>query len=466
MEKRTPEQIESYIAEVVQRARVAQKKFEREFKDQRSIDAVVRAAGMIVVNSGKELAMEAVGETSMGDIGGKLYKMNAAALSLWNTSKGCKSVGVIEDRNEPGVRVLCKPMGVVGCVMPSTNPIATVIGNAMMNFKCRNAVIIAAHPSSAKSSNATANLIRKAVAEVGAPEDIIQCVDEDMASIDATMALLRMCDANIGTGGAGMVKAVYSSGKPAFGVGQGNCQVIVDEDYPDFNIVAASCVRGRAFDRGVPCIGDQTMEIPAAREAEMLEALRNANAYVVEDPEIIDQIRKLAFPEVGGPINRKIVGRSPQQIGEMLGIDVPESAIVLCVKNQAKGIEDDLCREILCPILRYTTYETFEEAIETAVANLEREGAGHSSAIWSKNDDRIMQVAEVIPVCRFNVEQPAGGSPMNGIPATTTIGCGTWGGNSISENLQWYHLYQKTKVTTIVPGKKLNDPEKDWDIWE
>ncbi len=463
----TKEETKAYVEGLVAKAKVAQKQFEREFTNQHDIDAVVRAAGMIIANKGMELAKEAVGETGMGDIEGKLHKMNAAAIFTWNNCKGKPSVGIVPDRDEPGVRVLAKPMGVIGCLMPSTNPIATVIANSMMNFKCRNAVIIAAHPKSAHASIATANAIREAVAAVGAPADIIQCIDLEHASLDATMSLLPLCDANIGTGGANMVKAVYSTGRPGFGVGQGNCQDLIDVDYPDLNVVAAATVAGRSFDRGVPCIGDQTLIVPASREEEMVAALQANGAYLLSDPEAVDKIRRTVFPEPGGPINRGVVGRTPHMVGEIAGVEIPEEAKVLLIKNPAKGEEDDLCREILCPIMRYTTYDgdNFQEAIDIAVANLEAEGAGHSSAIWSKNDDKIMQAGLQIPVGRFHVEQNSGGSPQNGIPPTTTIGCGTWGGNSISENLQWYHLYQKTKITTVIPDKRPMTGN-DWEEWE
>lgn len=260
-----------------------------------------------------------------------------------------------------------------------------------------------------------------------------------------------------------MVKAVYSSGKPAYGVGQGNCQAIVDEDYDNFERAAATIVANRAFDQGVPCTGEQTMHVPAGREEEMKAALRKAGAFIIEDQSVIDHIREIVFP--GPMINRAVVGKNVQQLGEIFGLKVPAEAKVICFKVQAKGAEDILCKEILCPILRYTTYEKFEDAVDTAITNLENEGAGHSSSIWSKNEDRILYVANLIPVGRFHIEQPTMGSANNAIAPTVTIGCGSWGNNSISENLQYYHLMNVTRVSTELPDPIIH-AEEDWDVYE
>lgn len=467
MENQTPEFVQKYVADLVKKAKVAQKTFEKNYTDQRSVDEVVRAVGKIIYDNGMELAGGAATETNMGNVQGKFYKLRVTAMSQWNTMKGKKSVGVIEDDPELGIKLIAKPLGVIGCVMPSTNPIATVVGNSMMAFKCRNAVIIAPHPASAHASIKTAELIRKGLEQIGAPADLIQCIDADVASIEVTNEVLKQCDVNIATGGAAMVKSVYSSGRPAFGVGQGNCQEIIDEDYPNMVIACASAIGNRSFDLGVPCTGDQTMHVPAAREKEYLDAMSANGAFVIEDKGTVDQLRELIFPSnghAGRPINRNIVGRTPQQIGEMLNINVPEDAKVICIKNQAKGTEDVLCKEILCPIIRYTTYTKFEDAVDAAIANLEYEGAGHSSSIWSNNEERINYAANLIPVGRFHVNQPTGGAG-NGLAPTITIGCGSWGNNSISENLQYYHLMNKTCITTPLKNLK-QSADSDWDDYE
>lgn len=460
MANQTPEYVTEYIAGLVKRSKAAQKTFERNYTTQRAVDEVVRAAGKAIFDNAMLLAEEAVAETGMGDVSGKVMKAQGVTLRNWNFMKGKPSVGVIDDFSEPGIKVIAKPVGVVGAVMPSTNPIATVVGNAMMSFKGRNSIIIAAHPASAKGSMHTTRLIRDALEAIGAPADLIICIEEP--SIAMTTELLRQADVNIATGGAAMVKSVYSAGRPAFGVGQGNCQDIVDLDYPDFQTAANMMVMNRSSDMGVPCTGDQTVLVPAAREQEMVDALRTAGAFIIEDRETIDRIRGIIFPTE--MINRAVVGKPVSELAKLFGIEVPEGAKVLTFKVEGRGQEDILCKEILCPILRYTTYETFEEAVDIAVANLEYEGAGHSSAIWSKHPEHIEYAATRIPVGRFHVEQPTLGI-NNAVAPPITIGCGSWGNNSISENLSYYHLLNITRVTTMLPSPIVHTPE-DWDQFE
>lgn len=461
MSEKTLEQVQQHIGELVEKGKAAQKYFERNYKTQKAVDEVVRAVGKVIYDHAEDISRGAVAETSMGNLEGKIFKVRTIALGQWNMMKGKQTVGLLDVEGEPGVKMMPKPLGIIGCVMPSTNPIATAVGNSMMALKCRNAVIIAPHPGSAKVSQKTVDLIREALAAIGAPEDLVQCIGSEFASIDATGEMLKRCDVNIATGGAGMVKAVYSAGRPAFGVGQGNCQAIVDEDWTDYKAMAAAAVTNRAFDLGVPCTGEQTVILPEEHETEFLEAMAGAGAFVVHEKEAVDQLRRLIFPDEKGMINRAVVGRTPVQLGGMIGMEIPAQAGVICMKNQAKGDEDVLCKEILCPVIRYTTYKKFEEAVEIAVANLEKEGAGHSSSIWSNNREHIEAAADVIPVGRFHVNQATIGMG-NGTPNTVTIGCGSWGNNSISENLQYYHLMNKTRIT--MPLDNLREfKETDWD---
>lgn len=458
------EQITQYMADLVARGKAAQKQFERNYTTQRGVDEVVRAVGKTIFDHGMDLAKGAVSETAMGNIESKIFKMQAMALLQWNFMKGKPTVGMLDVPGEPGVKMIPKPLGVIGCVMPSTNPIATLLGNGMMALKCRNAVIVAPHPGSAKISEIATAMIRKALKEIGAPEDLVQCIDQAHASIAATNAMLQSCDVNIATGGAAMVKAVYSAGRPAFGVGQGNCQVIIDEDWTDYATLAQTVITNRAFDEGIPCTGEQTIHVPAAREQEFLSAMAATGAYVMETAEQVDQLRELLFPDGKTVLNRAVVGKTPALLGKMLEMDIPEQAYVVLLKNQAKGSEDVLCREILCPVLRYSTYTKFEEAVDWAVENLETEGAGHSASIWTHNQEHIAYAANLLPVGRVHVNQATLGLG-NGCPNTSTIGCGSWGNNSISENLQYYHLMNKTRVTVPLENTKQTDPA-DWDDFD
>lgn len=464
-EKMSPEELRAYMEDLVSRSKKAQKEFEINYLTNRSVDEVLRAIGMAFCDHAVELATEALGETGMGNLEGKLSKLDSAAKIQWAQCKGKNTIDYEDSPGEPGVRVLPKPMGVIGAVMPSTNPVATVIGNAMMVLKGRNSIIVAPHPASAAVSEHSVNILRDALKEVGAPQDLILGIEPKAASIEATSLMLSMCDCNLGTGGKGLVKAVYSSGKPGIGVGQGNCQELIDDDQTeeDLETIIPEAIACRTYDNGVPCTGTQTEHLPAWLEKRYLEIMREHKAYIITDEKEKAIIRDLVFPDNGkSGINRKVVGRLPYELGKMCGLDIPEDTSIILIKNDAWGDGDTLCREILCPIMRYTTYEKFEDAVARAIATLEEEGAGHSSCIRSRNDAHIEYAAKRIPVGRFHINQPTGGSADNGLDLTITVGGGTWGGNSISENICYYHLLNKTKVTTKLPNRR-----QFWDVsWD
>ena len=428
-----------YIVELVKRAKAAQKEFERTATDQLTIDKVVRAIGKTIYDAREELALEAHLETKYGTPEMKVSKIIATTTAQWNIMRGKKSVGYIKNlRDEPGVKVMAKPMGVVGCVMPSTNPIVTIAANGMMSIKCRNACIIAPHPSAKNVSLKTVNMVRKEIEALGAPADLIQVIDPEHCSIEATDEMLRQCDVNIATGGPGMVKAVYSCGRPGFGVGQGNCQEILCDDYDDLDYMAGAIVANRSYDYGVPCVSEQTIHVPAAREGAFLNAMEKAGAFLLEDPDTIQKLREVVFPD-GEHINRDVVGRSPQVVGRMIGVEVPEDRRILLCKYTGCAHDDVLSKEILFPLARYVTYTDFKATVAAAVANLEQEGAGHNSCIWTYDEEKIEYAANLLPVSRFQINQTPFGI-NNGMPTTTTLGCGSWGGNSVSENVGVKHL--------------------------
>ncbi len=451
----------TYIAGLIQNARAAQKEFEERFTTQRAVDEVVRAIALTIYNAKEELAPEVVEETGMGTVAYKITKMIATTTGQWNTMRGKASMGFIENPyDEPGVRVIAKPIGVVGSICPTTNPIITVVMNSMAAIKCRNAIIVAPHPKAKFVSQKAVNMIRAAFAKLGAPEDLIQIVAPDHCTIETTDELLAACDVNVATGGPGMVKSVYSCGKPGFGVGQGNTQEIICDDWTDLETTCAAAVANRAWDLGVPCTGDQIIHISAKREADFLAAVEKGGAYIIDDPEVRAKLSAYVFPD-GKNINRDVVGKTPQVVGKAIGIEVPEDRQVLLTKVVGQAQDDVLCKECLFPLMRYRTYETFEEAVDAACANLYMEGAGHNSSIWTNDEANIEYASMRMPVSRLQVNQvPLGKN--NGMPPTTTLGCGYWSGNSISENFEWYHLYQTTRVSTELPNKRLFKPE-DWD---
>ena len=457
-EKVSNEDLQAYLKTLVEKSKVAQKQFERDYTKQRPIDEVVRAIGKAVCDNGKTLGEEAFAETGMGNVESKIAKLTNVALLQWVQMRGKNSVEYEDCPGEPGVKYLPKPMGVIGAVMPSTNPIATIIGNAMMALKCRNSIIILPHPASVKVSMKTVDIMRAALEEIGAPADLVQCIDGEYASIEATMQTLSMCDCNVATGGAAMVKSVYSVGKPAFGVGQGNCQEIIDRGMTDeeYERLVKLAIMNRTVDNGVPCGGEQTAHVPEELLDKYLGFMQKNGCFLVDNDDDIAKLRDAIFPGGGTSINRQVVGKQPHEVGVMAGIEVPEDTKILLVKNQAWGTRDVLCREILFPIIRYTTYQKFEDAVDRAIENLEVEGKGHSSCIWSHDQEHIEYTAKRIPVGRFHINQPTAGY-NNGVSKTITIGCGTWGGGFPSENLQYYHLMNKTRVSV-----ELKNPKPWW----
>ena len=435
----------TYIAGLIQNARAAQKEFEERFTTQRAVDEVVRAIALTIYNAKEELAPEVVEETGMGTVAYKITKMIATTTGQWNTMRGKASMGFIENPyDEPGVRVIAKPIGVVGSICPTTNPIITVVMNSMAAIKCRNAIIVAPHPKAKFVSQKAVNMIRAAFAKLGAPEDLIQIVAPDHCTIETTDELLAACDVNVATGGPGMVKSVYSCGKPGFGVGQGNTQEIICDDWTDLETTCAAAVANRAWDLGVPCTGDQMIHISAKREADFLAAVEKGGAYIIDDPEVRAKLSAYVFPD-GKNINRDVVGKTPQVVGKAIGIEVPEDRQVLLTKVVGQAQDDVLCKECLFPLMRYRTYETFEEAVDAACANLYMEGAGHNSSIWTNDEANIEYASMRMPVSRLQVNQvPLGKN--NGMPPTTTLGCGTWGNNSFAGNLNYEQFINITRV--------------------
>ena len=451
----------TYIAGLIQNARAAQKEFEERFTTQRAVDEVVRAIALTIYNAKEELAPEVVEETGMGTVAYKITKMIATTTGQWNTMRGKASMGFIENPyDEPGVRVIAKPIGVVGSICPTTNPIITVVMNSMAAIKCRNAIIVAPHPKAKFVSQKAVNMIRAAFAKLGAPEDLIQIVAPDHCTIETTDELLAACDVNVATGGPGMVKSVYSCGKPGFGVGQGNTQEIICDDWTDLETTCAAAVANRAWDLGVPCTGDQMIHISAKREADFLAAVEKGGAYIIDDPEVRAKLSAYVFPD-GKNINRDVVGKTPQVVGKAIGIEVPEDRQVLLTKVVGQAQDDVLCKECLFPLMRYRTYETFEEAVDAACANLYMEGAGHNSSIWTNDEANIEYASMRMPVSRLQVNQvPLGKN--NGMPPTTTLGCGYWSGNSISENFSYRFLLNVIRIAYRLDNAVIPTDDEIW----
>lgn len=450
---------EAYIQSLVEKARAAQKEFETYSQEQ--VDKAVRAIGKTIYDNAEMLAKMAVDETDMGNYEDKIMKNKGKAKMSWYKLKGVKSRGIIRYLDDIGIVEVAKPIGVIGCVSPTTNPTMTPNQNAMIALKGGNAIIVCPHPRAKATGVKTVELMRQALKEIGYPEDLIQIVPEP--TMEASGLVMKLCDACVSTGGPGMVKAAYSSGKPAFGVGAGNVQSLVDRDM-DLSVVAPKIARSRTYDNGVLCTCEQCVHIPAEDLDEMVEQLKAQGAYYIEKDEEVAALRKAMFPT--GSINKDVVGASPKAIAALAGIDVPDETRLLLVRVGAAGADENLTKEKLCPVLCIFPYDTWEEAVDRAVTNLYNEGAGHSTILHTNNKGHVEYAAVRLPVSRIGVNligsSGLGGSFDSGLNPTATLGCGTWGNNSISENLWWTHLVNISRIAYCMPDNPVPSDEEIW----
>ena len=448
-----------YVLDLIQKGRAAQQEFEQ--FSQEDVDKAVRAIGKIIYDNGEMLAKMAVEETRMGVYEDKIKKNKGKSKAVWNKLKGVKSRGIIEYVEEEGIVKVAKPIGVIGAVSPTTNPTMTPMQNAMIALKGGNAIIVGPHPRAKKTGVETVNLMREALKSVGAPEDLIQIIPEP--TVELSGLLMSECDACISTGGPGMVKAAYKSGKPAFGVGAGNVQTLVDTD-ADIAAVEKKVATSRTYDNGVLCTCEQCVHIPASKHDEMVEELVKQGAYYINKPEDVETLRKGLFPN--GVINKDAVGASATFIADLVGLEVPADTRFLLVEIEKSGAEECLAKEKLCPVLAINSYATWEEAVDKAVTNLKNEGAGHSAVVHSNKKEHVEYAAELLPVSRIGVNMIGssglGGGFDNGLNPTATLGCGTWGNNSLSENLWWNHLVNIARIAYVLPDKPIPTDEEIW----
>lgn len=451
----------SFITELIEKSKEAQK--ELATYSQKEIDAIVKVIAKTVYDNAEELARMAVDETRMGVYEDKVAKNKGKSKTIYNNIIDKKTIGVIGRDENTGLTLLAKPVGVVGAVTPTTNPIVTPMCNSMFAIKGGNSIIIAPHPRSQKCSAYTVDLINKNIKEKGikCPENAIQIIRE--STIAKTSELMKAVDVVIATGGMGVVKEAYSSGKPSFGVGAGNVQVIVDDDV-DFIDATAKIIAGRKFDNGIICSGEQTIIAPRSKYDEVIKAAIENGAYYAEDEETVDKFRKILF--VDNMINKDVVGQSVQKIADLAGVSIPSNTKVILLKANGIGEEDILCKEKMCPVMATFAYDTFDEAIKIAQTNLDLEGKGHTAAIHSNNNEHIELVGIKLTISRLIVNASssttAGGSLTNGLAPTTTLGCGTWGNNIISENLDYKHLINISRIATVIRNAVVPSDDNIW----
>ena len=449
----------STIAEMIAKAREAQAIFERDF-DQKRTDQVVRAIGKVVFDNAEMLAREAVDETRMGVYEDKVAKNKGKSKGVWYDLKGKQSMGIVSVDPVTDLITILKPVGVVAAITPTTNPIVTPMSKTMFALKGKNAIIVAPHPRSKKCSAHTVALINEAIAKFGVPKNLVQCIEEP--SIELTQELMRAVDVVLATGGMPMVKSAYSSGKPSYGVGAGNVQVIIDRGV-DYNKAAATIIQGRIFDNGIICSGEQSFIYPKEDREKILDAFKSNGAYIVPDADHDKMVNALF---VDGKIAGDVVGQSVKYIADKAGIKVPDGARVLVVEAHGVAQADLISKEKMFHVLAAFPYDKFEEAIDIARTNLHFEGNGHSAGVHSNNEEHIRMVGMELTVSRVVVNAPvsttAGGAMASGLACTNTLGCGTWGNNTLSENLTYKHLLNTTRVARLSPKVHIPTDEELW----
>lgn len=427
--------------------------------NQEQIDAVLKALCVAFQEKAEVMAKMTIEETGMGKLESKIMKNTGAPAGIWMAVKDQKSVGVIGEDKEKRLRFVAHPKGVIGNVAPTTNPNVTSVFVACLSLKGRNACIISPHPSAKNTTLYSVRILREALEKIGAPVDLIQGIENP--SKEMSQLLMQQCDVTVATGGKAMVLAANSSGHPSFGVGPGNVQGILDPEFPNYAQFVAEGVVSRSFDNGIVCADTQSFIVPEARKAEIVELLEKEKAYVTFDKDEIGKIRDVVFPD--GHMSPDAIGIDAIKVAEMAGINIPADTSILVVGMDADqaGQGDPLYGEKMCPVAILIGTDSFEESVAVAKKNLLQNGAGHSVSVHTNDPEKADYASMSLPVCRVLVNQPAfvAANPglTNGLNPTCSLGCGSWGNNSLSENLTFKHLMNVASVSYPMDPDQIPD---------
>ena len=425
----------------IQELKEAQKIFATYTQEQ--VDEIFRQAALAANNARIKLAKMAVEETGMGIVEDKVIKNHFAAEYIYNQYKDMKTCGVLEEDKTFGVTKIAEPIGVIAAIVPTTNPTSTAIFKTLIALKTRNAIIISPHPRAKKATIAAAKVVLDAAVKAGAPEGIIGWIDEP--SVELSGNVMRESDIILATGGPAMVKAAYSSGRPALGVGAGNTPAIIDET-AHIKMAVNSILLSKTFDNGVICASEQSIVVLEEVYDEVKKELVDTGAYILKGEEI-DKVRKVILNDRGG-LNADMVGQSAYKIAQMAGVNVPESAKVLVGEVTSVELEEPFSHEKLSPVLAMYKAKSFEEALDKADRLIELGGMGHTSILYTdqiKSKDRILAFGERMKTARTLINMPAAQGAIGDLfnfklAPSLTLGCGSWGGNSVSENVGPKHL--------------------------
>ena len=408
---------------------------------QEQVDTIFHAAASAANKMRIPLAKMAVEETGMGVVEDKVIKNNYASEHIYNAYKNTQTVGVVEEDKEYGTMKIAEPIGLIAAVIPTTNPTSTAIFKTLLCLKTRNAIIISPHPRAKNSTIAAAKLVLEAAVKAGAPEGIISWID--VPSLELTNAVMQNADLILATGGPGMVKAAYSSGKPALGVGAGNTPVIIDET-ADIRMAVSSIIHSKTFDNGMICASEQSVTVLEPIYEAVKQEFAYRGCYFLKGDEI-DKVRKTII--INGALNAKIVGQSAYTIAKLAGVEVPEATKILIGEVESVDISEEFAHEKLSPVLAMYKAASFEEALAKAEQLVADGGYGHTSSLYINVNERekILAHASRMKTCRVVVNTPAAhggiGDLYNfNLAPSLTLGCGSWGGNSVSENVGVKHL--------------------------
>lgn len=430
--------VETLNARIAQ-MRAAQREFAQMTQEQ--VDKIFFAAAMAANKQRIPLAKMAVEETGMGVVEDKVIKNHYASEYIYNAYRYTKTCGVIEEDAAFGIRKIAEPIGLVAAVIPTTNPTSTAIFKALLCLKTRNAILISPHPRAKNCTIAAAKVVLDAAVAAGAPEGIIGWIDEP--SLALTNELMHDADIILATGGPGMVKAAYSSGKPALGVGAGNTPVIIDET-ADIPMAVSSIIHSKTFDNGMICASEQSVTVLAPVYDEVKAEFARRGCYFLEGDEV-DKVRHTIL--INGALNARIVGQSAYKIAQLAGVEVPVNTKILIGEVESVDMSEEFAHEKLSPVLALYKAETFDEALDKAEQLVCDGGHGHTASLYihPAQKEKILKHAERMEACRIVINTPSSFGGIGDLynfkmPPSLTLGCGTWGGNSVSENVGVKHL--------------------------
>ena len=424
----------------MQTMREAQKIFATYTQEQ--VDKIFFEAAMAANKMRIPLAKQAVEETGRGIVEDKIIKNHYAAEYIYNAYKNTKTCGVIEEDKAYGIKKIAEPIGLVAAVIPTTNPTSTAIFKTLLCLKTRNAIIISPHPSAKACTIAAAKVVLDAAVKAGAPEGIIGWID--VPSLDLTNQVMREADIILATGGPGMVKAAYSSGKPALGVGAGNTPVVIDET-ADIKMAVNSIIHSKTFDNGMICASEQSVTVMESIYEEVKKEFAYRGCYFLKQGEELDKVRKTII--VKGALNNKIPGKSAYEIAKLAGVEVPENTKILIGEVESVDISEEFAHEKLSPVLAMYKAKTFDEAIAKAEQLVADGGYGHTASLYihPAQSEKIAKHAAAMKTCRILINTPSSHGGIGDLynfklAPSLTLGCGSWGGNSVSENVGVKHL--------------------------